>query len=63
MENDKKSKIHELETENAELSKKLGIAQDMNLELWKLYQKSSKRLHVLESLLEAMNDELREHDS
>lgn len=31
MENDKKSKIHELETENAELSKKLGIAQDMTL--------------------------------
>ena len=52
MENDKKSKIHELETENAELSEKLRIAQDMNLELWKLYQKSSKRLHVLESLLE-----------
>ena len=52
MENDKKSKIHELETENAELSKKLGIAQDMSLELWQMYQKAAKRLHALESLLE-----------
>ena len=52
MENDSKDKIRVLEIKNSELSEKLRIAQDMNLELWKLYQKSSKRLHALESLLE-----------
>lgn len=59
MENEAKDRIRVLEIKNSELSEKLRIAQDMNLELWKLYQKSSKRLHVLESLLEAMNDKLR----
>lgn len=52
MENEAKDRIRVLEIKNSELSEKLRIAQDMNLELWKLYQKSSKRLHVLESLLE-----------
>lgn len=52
MENYSKDKIRVLEIKNSELSEKLRIAQDMNLELWKLYQKSSKRLHALESLLE-----------
>ena len=45
-------KIRMLELQISKLQKQLGTAQDMNLELWKLYQKSSKRLHVLESLLE-----------
>ena len=52
MENEAKDRFRVLEIKNSELSEKLRIAQDMNLELWKLYQKSSKRLHVLESLLE-----------
>lgn len=59
MENEAKDRIRVLEIKNSDLSEKLRIAQDMNLELWQMYQKAAKRLHVLESLLEAMNDELR----
>lgn len=52
MENDSKDKIRVLEIKNSELTEKLRIAQDMNLELWQMYQKEAKRLHALESLLE-----------
>lgn len=46
------NRISVLEIKNDELTEKLRIAQDMNLELWKMYQKAAKRLHALESLLE-----------
>lgn len=46
------NRIRVLEIKNADLTEKLKIAQDMNLELWKMYQKAAKRLHALESLLE-----------
>lgn len=49
---DAMNRIRVLEITNAELTEKLRIAQDMNLELWKMYQKAAKRLHALESLLE-----------
>ena len=46
------NRIRVLEIRNDDLTEKLQIAQDMNLELWKMYQKASKRLHALENLLE-----------
>lgn len=46
------NRIRVLEIKNEELTEKLRIAQDMNLELWKMYQKAAKRLRALESLLE-----------
>lgn len=52
MENEAKDRIRVLEIKNSELSEKLRIAQDMNLELWQMYQKAAKRMHALESLLE-----------
>lgn len=54
-------KIGMLELQISRLQKQLGTAQDMNLELWNMYRKASKRAHVLEGILaekEEQHDEL-----
>lgn len=51
MESEASTKIQKLEAENCTLSQKLKTAQDMNLELWQMYQKASRRLHALEDAM------------
>ena len=49
MENEAKDRIRVLEIKNSELSEKLRIAQDMNLELWEAIPKKLKGPHWVES--------------